>query len=327
MFVHNLHKDLVRTISMLESSVETCLFDLYKMSIGADADVGSETMARFQGRLLDLARHSLEALKEGQHFCWRGEALPTQLMPSMKISDVPMALTSIDARLPYPVMTVSYSMPREDGDDVPTVAILEEELEGLVFVTMWTKEDGGEVLSWSPRNFMLALSTRGDFRYFDGLREYLGGRYPEFLEGISGYVAPILSLTDEPEHNELDFSYMEMDLIALIIPYLYLLNVKGVPVKDVKPVQAYERRRRGSLPLFSYKTLDIDLPTRTSGGGGSGVVSEEEFQRRLHLCRGHMKQYTKEKPLFGKFSGIIWCPPHFRGNEKAGCVVKRYRNK
>ena len=38
----------------------------------------------------------------------------------------------------------------------------------------------------------------------------------------------------------------------------------------------------------------------------------------LHLCRGHIKRYTPEKPLFGKIVGQFFWHPHMRGKIENG---------
>jgi hypothetical protein len=45
----------------------------------------------------------------------------------------------------------------------------------------------------------------------------------------------------------------------------------------------------------------------------------------LHICRGHLRTYTEEKPLFGKVIGTFFIPAHLRGDEKVGTVVKDYQ--
>jgi hypothetical protein len=41
--------------------------------------------------------------------------------------------------------------------------------------------------------------------------------------------------------------------------------------------------------------------------------------------RGHFKQYTAERPLFGRFTGLYWWQPHLAGKAKDRVVVKDYR--
>lgn len=48
-------------------------------------------------------------------------------------------------------------------------------------------------------------------------------------------------------------------------------------------------------------------------------------QQRLHFRRGHFKEYTTEKPLFGKYVGVFWWEAHAAGNAEIGEIKKDYR--
>ena len=45
---------------------------------------------------------------------------------------------------------------------------------------------------------------------------------------------------------------------------------------------------------------------------------------RGHIARGHWKNYTEDKPLFGKLVGTYWWESQFRGSKKKGVVIKDY---
>src|SRR3990167_3444505 len=49
------------------------------------------------------------------------------------------------------------------------------------------------------------------------------------------------------------------------------------------------------------------------------------LKKALHIVRGHPVTYTKEKPLFGKYSGTFWKPAHARGSIEQGAVLKDYK--
>ena len=53
---------------------------------------------------------------------------------------------------------------------------------------------------------------------------------------------------------------------------------------------------------------------------------EKSYQglQRVHLCRGHFKEYTNENPLFGKHVGRFWWQPMVRGDKKRGVLNKDY---
>ena len=112
------------------------------------------------------------------------------------------------------------------------------------------------------------------------------------------------------------------DLVALNAA-LMLLNCKNVVTEDNLPSEKLnnKRRKRGRLELFTYKTLKLVLPSE-SKKGGEYLPSGKKV--KIHLCRGHFKNYTKDAPLFGRYTGLYWWQPHVRGDKKEGMVVKDY---
>ena len=47
--------------------------------------------------------------------------------------------------------------------------------------------------------------------------------------------------------------------------------------------------------------------------------------QRIHFRRGHFKEYTTERPLFGKYTGAFWWDAHVAGSTDIGEVKKEYR--
>lgn len=101
-----------------------------------------------------------------------------------------------------------------------------------------------------------------------------------------------------------------------------LLNCKNIVTQTVEPSAGMNRKRirRGQEPMMSYKVLKV-RPIGRSGNGGQG---SGDGLNALHLCRGHFKTFTEEKPLFGKYTGMYWWQSHARGNGERGFVKKRY---
>jgi len=112
------------------------------------------------------------------------------------------------------------------------------------------------------------------------------------------------------------------DDIGIINFTLLFLNTKNIDTIDHEPPPKLNksRKKKGKCPIFTYKTLVIK-PT-------SKKQQEQEAQglwnNRIHLCRGHFKEYTPEKPLFGKFTGRYWWQPSVRGRNTDGVVMKDY---
>jgi hypothetical protein len=108
---------------------------------------------------------------------------------------------------------------------------------------------------------------------------------------------------------------------------IQLLNCRNIELSpNYPPVKLNKaRKKKNKEPLLKYYTLDIVKPTIKST---SGKVSQGTIDRkRFHFCRGHFKEYTKDKPLFGKYTGLYWWEPHVRGDKKKGVVIKDYNVK
>lgn len=104
---------------------------------------------------------------------------------------------------------------------------------------------------------------------------------------------------------------------------ILLLNCKNIVTEDHHPSEKLNKKRRklSRQKLFTYKTLKVVLPSRFQLPGDSAKTN---IHNRIHLCRGHFKEYTVDKPLFGKHVGLYWWQPHVRGQNKDGIVVKDY---
>jgi hypothetical protein len=103
---------------------------------------------------------------------------------------------------------------------------------------------------------------------------------------------------------------------------LLLLDCKNIATEKVHPPEKLNRKRRmlKKQPLFTYHTLVIK-PT----GKRQESIPKHLWENRIHLCRGHFKTYTKEKPLFGHITGRYWWQPSVRGRNREGIVMKDYQ--
>jgi hypothetical protein len=104
---------------------------------------------------------------------------------------------------------------------------------------------------------------------------------------------------------------------------LKLLHCKNIRTSKVEPSQKLNKKRvkKGKEPAYSYEILNIIRLGITSG---DPYGENNEGNTRLHLCRGHFKEYTDDRPLFGKHTGRYWWEPQVRGKLKNGLVEKDY---
>ena len=103
---------------------------------------------------------------------------------------------------------------------------------------------------------------------------------------------------------------------------LKLINCKNVGYDIAKPSSKLNRKRikNGKCGLFSYHILVIKPSIKPGDGKSNGCKATN----RIHLCRGHFKEYTDKQPLFGKYTGLYWWQPHVRGRNRTGVVAKDY---
>lgn len=106
--------------------------------------------------------------------------------------------------------------------------------------------------------------------------------------------------------------------------FLLLLNCRNVTTKIVKAPSKLnlKRRKNGKQEIFDYHVLNVTVPSPKNGGYAGRT--EPLFHNRVHLCRGHFKEYTPDRPLFGHLTGLYWWQPHVRGQNKDGIVMKDY---
>lgn len=110
----------------------------------------------------------------------------------------------------------------------------------------------------------------------------------------------------------------------LVYKTLVLLTCKNIVTeKIIAPIKLNKKRRlSGKQELFDYHVLNVVIPSKRKGYQEKGVPLSHN---RVHLCRGHFKEYTTEHPLFGRLTGLYWWQPHVRGQNKDGIVMKDYK--
>lgn len=105
-----------------------------------------------------------------------------------------------------------------------------------------------------------------------------------------------------------------------------LANCKNVKseAKEIPPKVAAKRIKRGQIAIYKYYVLAIDPMQKEIAKSSDGKLS---YERAWHICRGHFKEFTKERPLFGRVTGRFWWPMHTRGSVERGKVEKDYELK
>lgn len=105
---------------------------------------------------------------------------------------------------------------------------------------------------------------------------------------------------------------------------LGLLNCKNIDAVDVAFRPSVAQRRAWKIPSgeIKYKVIVVNAPGTTRSRRKK--TEGEHTERSWHICRGHFKNYTAERPLFGRFVGSFWTPSHTRGSREVGVLLKDY---
>ncbi len=99
---------------------------------------------------------------------------------------------------------------------------------------------------------------------------------------------------------------------------LAVLNAVNVETEErtFKPSTLAKHRRKGKLPLYSYKTLCIRPGRKADDDQEARPAADARRGPRVHLRRGHLRR------LEGK---VVWVQPCVVGNREAGMIGKQYR--
>lgn len=141
--------------------------------------------------------------------------------------------------------------------------------------------------------------------------------------------APMTSSWNTNIDSDLWKSEIDKELVCSVATFLSyqtftFLHCKNVVTINHEPnskEQAKRVKKNRLAPLISYKTLEI----RPIGRKRS-VVTENPISslKASHIRRGHFKDYTEGKGLFGKLHGIYWWDMALTGSEEAGKIEKVY---
>jgi len=129
--------------------------------------------------------------------------------------------------------------------------------------------------------------------------------------------------------NPIDASHRTLDVAAAHMrtgAFLYAMNFlhcKNATVEaiDPSPKQARLAREKRLLPPTRYHVIRVGGAPRA---GHSPVVDAGGDLMPLHICRGHFKVFTHERPLLGRHVGTYWWASHARGTPRRGVVESRY---
>lgn len=170
------------------------------------------------------------------------------------------------------------------------------------------------------KNFLISQTSEFDETEFS-LVEYHAPRN-EICIGTSDI--PITKMDRKDIVRSLHNTY-SLNALTLSLG-LRLLTFKNIALAKNYPPDALNKKRikNGKEPCYMFYDLKI-RPLKYLKKDENYEGESIKNLVKLHLCMGHPKTYTKEKPLFGKYSGTFWWNEQTRGDIKNGMVVKNYQ--
>jgi hypothetical protein len=202
-------------------------------------------------------------------------------------------------RLPYQIVALEYSDLSEVvgagqiacPDRVVVAWHPDEKAEEIYICPLWRGRD----LGWGQP--LGIVSTR------DGNEWHF-----RYKMDAGGVLSPPGTVMDDQSLLD-DFTQEVMAVAELIAA----LSCKNVYAKDNVPPPALNARRikRGKVPFYSFKTLEIDSGASVIGPALGGTHASP----RVHLRRGHIRRLS---------TGNIWVNACVVGDKKKGMVTKDY---
>ena len=126
--------------------------------------------------------------------------------------------------------------------------------------------------------------------------------------------------TDSPDpESERKFFQGLLHPMLLAISFLHCKNIEIIP-HDPLHIPG-KRARRGSSHITIH-TLQIDRLKKILEDEGESETTG--MKNALHICRGHFKDFSKGKGLFGKYKDLFWWDDQVRGKLDRGIVLKDY---
>jgi len=156
-------------------------------------------------------------------------------------------------------------------------------------------------------------------------------RSKHIQEIVSSYIikTPIVDLDDidatEPVKEYMQYIGKTIEVHACITLNIFLMivNCQNVVTETISTFKQKKSKKLFKNKGVTYKVLKFKLP-KSSKRYDDKSKRGQEPTLPLHICSGHFKTYTEDRPLFGKVAGRWWWHDQVRGRKENGIVNKDY---
>ena len=246
---------------------------------------------------------------------------------------------SLNLKLPYPRMWIDVTMEGAKAIQCdPKTPVYSHSKFGFLVNKLPFNVWKLDIFLYAKELSLWILNERGYWIFVDGITPeglieagkgynysgpYVSITNEEFIKPTTNFFEILYDKNIEPgilEHNKNN----DNGYLSLFQNCIKLLNCKNIQTEKIPaPAKLNKKRiRTGKQPIFDYHVLNLVLPSNKKRGYQEQSIPLSH--NRIHLCRGHFKEYTKEHPLFGKYTGLYWWEPSVRGQNRDGIVMKDY---
>lgn len=124
------------------------------------------------------------------------------------------------------------------------------------------------------------------------------------------------------DEEDKQFGYGLVAIPLLTICFCNCKNIIQEVKQSPKVLQKINKDRKNPKPEIKWHVLKIDRIKKILNT--EGELQSKGIKHALHICRGHFKTFTKERPLLGKHVGTFWWSQQVRGSSEHGIVHKDY---
>lgn len=143
-----------------------------------------------------------------------------------------------------------------------------------------------------------------------------------FLGMIDRDIANNLGINEENALEKVDGRYFLFHSIAPALLAMSFMHCKNVEVGIRDPSKISGKRLKRNQPRVRYHILSIEPMKKILREEGQSEITG--IKRALHICRGHFKDFSKGKGLFGRYRDLYWWDSQVRGSVKHGVTMKDY---
>lgn len=179
------------------------------------------------------------------------------------------------------------AIPREKatGENIPP------EAKWILWIDMWVDYGWGGGVSGPHGACFLAVDAQGRAIDRIWMQSFAAPQFEGLMKSIMAWFNPVF----------------------LAVSFLHCKNVALVDNRVDRPLAKKWAAKNGGLQPTSYKTLVIEplkQILRTQGN-----ADKHGLAKAMHICRGHFRDYTEGRGLFGKLHGQFWIPSVVRGTK------------